>query len=191
MVERLAADARRLKSIGEAQEVRAARILKELSSFPEKDHADATRSDLRDGARASERAETTEAAPGLGEQFANGEVTGAHVDIVGDALRELEPAMRQKLLAHMAELTVAAKTMTPGAFRKHVQALVRRIQGDDGMSRFERQHVRRGCGCGSTTHGMGRLVGEFDPVTFAMLQRRLHDALGTLFARVDAGVVSQ
>src|SRR6185436_12355714 len=163
VAEKLAADVRRWTSLCEAQTVRVARIMKQVSSFPEKDHADASGADLRDGVKASERAETAEAAPELGNGLANGDVTGAHVDIVGDALRELEPAMRQKLLAHVGELTVAAKTMTPSAFRQHVQALVRRIQGDDGMSRFERQQRETRLRLWIDNSGMGRVVGEFDP----------------------------
>src|SRR6188768_1087845 len=47
------ADIRRLQSWCQGRDVRMAKILKGLSSFPEKDHADASGADLRDGARAS------------------------------------------------------------------------------------------------------------------------------------------
>ena len=86
-----------------------AKILKQVVVVPGEGSRRCQRCDLRDGVKAAERAETTEAAPELGDSLANGDVTGAHVDVVGDALRELEPGMRQKLLAHIGELTVAAK----------------------------------------------------------------------------------
>ena len=83
LASRLAADARRLKSVSEAHEVRAAWIVNGLSSFPEKDHADASGGDLRDGITAAQRAATADVVPEIGDSLANGEVTGAHVDVVG------------------------------------------------------------------------------------------------------------
>ena len=99
--------------------------------------------------------------------------------------------MREKLLEHALELAAAAAKMTESQFRKHVNALVRRIQADDGESVYERQ-LRATRLRWWTNHatGMGHLAGEFDPVTFAMLQRRIHDTVGTLFNETNPGHVS-
>ena len=93
--------------------------------------------------------------------------------------------------AHAVDLAAAAAVMTASQFRGHLRALVRRLQADDGMGRFERQ--RRATRLRMWTDpatGMGRLSGEFDPLTFATIERRVNDTMATLFAEAVPDVVS-
>jgi hypothetical protein len=83
-------------------EVACARRLQHLavdrpSMFPEQIAAAATRQGLRQGARASRRAETADKVPELGEALAGGEVSGEHVDAVSAALSGPTPAQRRVL----------------------------------------------------------------------------------------------
>jgi hypothetical protein len=73
--------------------------------------------------------------------------------------------------------------MTPHAFRRHMQALVRKIQADGGMGKLEQQQRATGLRMWvNPATGMGHISGEFDPVTFATLERRINDTLATRFA---------
>ncbi|MGZ4791386.1 MAG: hypothetical protein ACXV5U_01895 [Ilumatobacteraceae bacterium] len=85
---------RRLKSWVEGREVVFARRIAEVSSFPEKSLADAGRSSLRHGEQVLHRAETTTQAPEFGLSLDAGRVSGAHVDVLGRALRQLQPDTR-------------------------------------------------------------------------------------------------
>ena len=72
--------------------------------------------------------------------------------------------------------------MTPDRFAVHVRRLVERIEADGGMARLERQRRATKLSAWVDQSGMGRLAGQFDPVTFARLHRRLADTLDTMFA---------
>ena len=88
------ADLRRLASVCEGRLLQLSRQLAQVSSFPEKDLADATRVDLREAVKITQRAALAEQIPVLGDELAAGTLTGAHLDIVGRALRGLEPEAR-------------------------------------------------------------------------------------------------
>ena len=81
-----------------------------------------------------------------------------------------------------AALAEQAQTMTPDRFGVHVRRLVERIEADGGMARLERQRRATKLSAWVDQSGMGRLAGQFDPVTFARLHRRLADTVDTLFA---------
>ncbi|MCU1359683.1 MAG: hypothetical protein JWN99_972, partial [Ilumatobacteraceae bacterium] len=70
------------------------------SMFPEGDIAAATRSSLHAGARTAERSKTAAVVPELGAALSAGEVSGAHVDAVTAALRDLTPGQRRLLVGH-------------------------------------------------------------------------------------------
>ena len=63
--------------------------LAKVAAFPEQDMAGAARTSLREAGRVLERARTVERIPPLGEALTEGRVRGAHVDVVGQALRQL------------------------------------------------------------------------------------------------------
>ncbi|MEY2552806.1 MAG: hypothetical protein QOC57_666, partial [Ilumatobacteraceae bacterium] len=74
-------DVRRLRSWIEAREVAFAGGLAEVSSFPEKSLADASRSSIRHAEQVLRRAETAGALPGFAGSLDGGWVTGEHVDV--------------------------------------------------------------------------------------------------------------
>ncbi|MCU1360845.1 MAG: hypothetical protein JWN99_2134 [Ilumatobacteraceae bacterium] len=152
------------------------------STFPEHDIATATRSSLRSGERAAARASTAGAVPELGAALAEGEVSGAHVDAVTAALRDLTPAQRRLLAGHGERLARLAAELAPDEFRRQVAKLARSIQADDGVAKLARQQraVRLRHWIDKVT-GMMRMSGEFDPETGGKLIKRIEAQAETLF----------
>ena len=136
------ASAARLRAWLDGRDVQLAGQLAAVASFPEQAIADASRGSLRDAARILERARTVETIPALGAALADGAVCGAHVDVVGQAMRRLEPHHRPALAGRAEWLVGVAARATPDELHRAVTAEARRIQIDDGMARLERQ--RRG-----------------------------------------------
>src|SRR5262245_46814384 len=98
----------RLRAWLDGQEVRLAAPLADVVSFPEQAIADAARTSLRDASRVLERAHTVEVMPALADALSAGQVSGAQVDVVGTALRRLEPTQRQVLVGAVDRLVTAA-----------------------------------------------------------------------------------
>ena len=171
-----------LASVCDGRLLQLSRQLAQVSSFPEKDLADATRVDLRDAVKITERAALAEQIPVLGAELAAGSLSAAHLDVVGRALRSLEPEARGQLSGQAAALAEQAKIMTPDRFGVHVRRLVERIEADGGMARLERQQRATKLSVWVDQSEMGRLAGQFDPVSFARLHRRLADTVDTMFA---------
>jgi hypothetical protein len=150
--------------------------------FPEHDIATATRSSLRSGERAAARASTAGVVPELGAALSAGEVSGAHVDAVTAALRDLTPAQRRLLTGHGERLARLAAELAPDEFRRQLTKLVRTIQADDGIAKLVRQQraVRLRHWIDKVT-GMMRMAGEFDPETGGKLIKRIEAHAETLF----------
>ena len=89
----------RLRAWLDGRDVQLAAQLAEVASFPEQAIAQAARSSLRDAGRVLDRARTAQAMPPLGDALAAGTVSGGHVDVIGRALRQLEPHQRPRLAA--------------------------------------------------------------------------------------------
>jgi hypothetical protein len=152
-------------------------------SFPEKVLADASRTSLRDAERTVERVRTTSVLPQLGQALQDGVVSGAHVDVAGRALRQLEPRQRDGLVDRAGWLVDVAQRSTPEEFRAALACEVRRIQADDGVGRLERQ--RRATTLRTWVDhrdGMWCLAGRFDPATGVWLHGRLERVVAELFA---------
>lgn len=173
-------DVRRLIGWARSIELSLMRALAGLSSFPEKDFADAARTGLADGSRVLERAETTAAMPELGAALADGDIGVEHVDAANRARRRLDPALRAELDSRSSELAAQAKVMTPDEFAEALNRRARRLEEDAGVDRLRRQ---RGNNSVKTwvdqVSGMWNIRGSFDPVTGARLAQRLNDALNT------------
>jgi hypothetical protein len=121
--------------------------------------------------------------PQLGEALSDGAVSGAHVDVAGRALGQLEPHQRDGLIERAGWLTEMAQRSTPEEFRRSMAREVRRIQADDGMARLERQcRAVRLRTWVDHRDGMWCLAGRFDPATGVRLYGRLHAAVAELFA---------
>ena len=131
--------AARLRAWLDGRDVALATQVEQIASYPEKVLADAARTTLKDAERTVKRAQTTRVLPRLGEALADGVVSGAHVDVAGRALAQLEERQRDALIDKADWLVGMAERSTPDDFRMAVAAEVRRIQADDGMARLERQ----------------------------------------------------
>jgi Domain of unknown function (DUF222) len=178
----MVADVARLKSWCESIEIRGARLLATVSSFPEKALADGSRSTLRAADRIVQRATVAEQVPALGAALAEGSVSGEHVDVVGSVLRDLTPDQRALLVEHTTTLVAWAAAMPVDAFRRKVQALVRSLDATAGEERLARQQrATRLRTWIDQASGMGRMAGEFDPVTYLTLHRRIEDMVASLF----------
>ena len=174
---------RRLKSWVEAREVAFARRIAEVSSFPEKSLADASRSTLRQAEQLLHRAEVTDHAPGFASSLDAGRVTAEHVDVLGRALRQLEPAQRSGLVDQARRLLLVAENSTPEEFARTVRDDVRRIAHDgDADARLARQRkaVRLNTWIDRAT-GMGRWNATWDPETMLRLENRLDAQVQALF----------
>ena len=178
-----AGEVRRLKSWIEGREVAVARLLAKVSSFPQKSFADAGRIDLRQAERVLRRSEITEQVPGLGVALNTGRVSAEHVDVLGRALRKLQPDMHAALLEQTPRLLLIAEHATPDEFARTVGDDVRRLQRDDDAdSRLERQRreIRLNTWLDRAT-GMGRWSGVWDPETMVRLENRLDAQVQAMF----------
>src|SRR3954471_14393959 len=89
---------RRLRAWLDGRDVAAARLVAGVSSFPEKSLADASRTNLRHAEQMLRRADTVNQVPDFGVAFDAGRVSGAHVDVLGRTLRQVEPDLRATLI---------------------------------------------------------------------------------------------
>ena len=180
-------DIRKVRGWLDSIEVCAAKRLGELadacpSMFPEQVAAEAGRISLAEASKGFDRAGTVAAMPELGVVLEQGQASGAHIDVVTRALRQL-PAGRRERLVKRGEVLALAATMLPrDEFARTVRNEVRRIHADDGIGRLQQQ--RRNTNLRTWVDrdsGMWCLRGEFDPETGALLEGRLRTIVETLF----------
>ncbi|CAB4871041.1 unannotated protein [freshwater metagenome] len=175
--------AQRLIAWCEWRQVMYTRLLSSLCSFPEKVFADAARTGLRGASRVFDRATVLQAFPGFEVLLANGRVTVDFVDVLGRSWRSLEPALRVRLQADADRLVSAAAVSSFDVFTQVMRDAVRRVEGDGGLSRLERQRGATRLRAGFDPHsGMFKLSGQFDPVTGLALAGRLDNMIATLFS---------
>ena len=176
-------DLRRLKAWVEGREVVVARAVAAVSSWPEKSLAEAGRTSLRHSEQILGRAETAAQIPGLGSSLEAGRVSGEHVDVVTRALRQVEPAVRARLVEAVAGLVPIAEQSTADEFARAVRVEARRLERDgDGLQRLERQRraIRLNSWIEHAT-GMGRWSATWDPATMVRLEARLDAQVEALF----------
>lgn len=178
-----AGELRVLKSWVEGREVAFAQQLAKVSSFPEKSVAEACNTSVSNGGKLLKRAETAATVPALGTSLGEGRVSGEHVDVLTRALRGLQPAVREKLVAQGERLVKVAEQTTPDEFGRNVREEARRLEREgDGLERLERQ--RRAIRCNSwidNETGMGRWSVILDPATFARMETRLDGQIEAMF----------
>ena len=182
-LETAAGDVRRLKSWVEGREVAIARLLAKVSSFPEKSLADAGRSSMRQAGEVLQRAEIAERVPGFGVSLDAGRVSAEHVDVLGRALRKLEPDVRAKLEEDSERLLLIAEHSTAEEFARTVRDDVRRLERDgEADARLERQRraIRLNTWLDRAT-GMGRWSATWDPETMVRLENRLDAQVQAMF----------
>ena len=108
----------RVRAWLDGRDVELASQLAQVASFPEQAIAEAARTSLGDAARVLERARTAQAMRALGDALAAGGVSGAHVDVVGQALRQLEPSVRPRLVGRAEQVAAVASRSTPDELRR-------------------------------------------------------------------------
>ena len=180
-------DLRRVRAWLDSVEVAASRRLAELaavspSMFPEQVVADSGRVSLTEASKGFERATTTAAVPELDIALRHGNTSGAHVDVVSRAMRQLSPDQRNRLAQRGDVLALAAASLPRDEFARAVRAEVRRIHDDDGIDRLRQQ--RRNTQLRTWVDrdtGMFCLRGEFDPEIGARLNARLRNTVETMF----------
>jgi hypothetical protein len=174
----------RLRGWLDAFELRAARRLEEVVSFPEKVLADAGRCELRAGERVVRRAQTAVQAPVFEAALDSGTVTVGHLDALGQVLRRLGPDERAYLLADADRLVGIAAAVTVEEFGRRLRRDVARlVSADSQEERLVRQRrAARVRTWVDTTDGMWCLHGRFDPDTGRRLHDRIDGALAVLFA---------
>ena len=176
-------EVRRLRSWADAREVMLARLVAGVSSFPEKSLSEAGLTSLRDAERVMDRAATVEQIPAVEVSLDAGRLSGGHVDVFTRVLRQLEPAVRAKLVDAAPTLVILGEHVGVDEFARTVRAEARRLERDgDGLDRLERQ--RRAIRLNSWTDrdtGMGRWSVTLDPATWLALENRLDTQIEAMF----------
>jgi hypothetical protein len=173
----------RLTAWCDAQRLACVRALESLSTAPEFEIADASRSSIRDAEKVVERARAADAAPVFADALADGSISRGHLDALSLGLRQLEPADRHGLAQQASRLLLIAQNSTPEDFAKSVRSEVRRLQRDDGMSRFDQQ--RRNSRLRTWTEkdsGMWCVYGRFDPMSGVKIDAALRALLDAKYA---------
>jgi hypothetical protein len=167
----------------DAVEVSLTRQLVECDPLPESRLATALRSTHRRVDDVVRRGATVDKARELTIAMAAGEVSGEHVDVVGRALAGTTHEVAAELLGQIEELVPIAASSNPDEFARVLRRRVQRLEADEGVSRLERQRkATRLRSWVDRDTGMWRLVGEFDPVSGALLAQQLDAAVDRLFA---------
>ena len=176
-------EVRTLRSWVDAREVMLARLVADVSSFPEKSLSEASQTSLRDAERVLDRASTAELIPAVEKSLDAGRLSGGHVDVFTRALRQLEPTARAKLVDAASSLVKLGEHLGVDEFARTVRAEARRLEADsDGLERLERQ--RRAIRFNSWTDrdtGMGRWSVTLDPATWLALENRLDGQVEAMF----------
>jgi hypothetical protein len=181
------ADVRRVRGWLDSVEVAAAARLVELATespavFPEQIVATTGRMPLAQATPGFTRAKVTDAIPQLGLALAAGDTSGAHVDVVSRAMRDLNSQQRARLGERGDVLARAASELPRDDFAKVVRAEVRQIHSDDGIAKLERQkRATRLRSWIDRDTGMWCLHGEFDPESGLKLDARLRAMVEKLF----------
>jgi hypothetical protein len=153
-----------------------------VSSFPEATIAEADRCSVAAATKATERSETLAATPQILDALGDGAITAGHVDALTRTSARLDTGQRAALLERADQLVDVAATATVDEFRRRLELEAKRLQGDDGMNRLERQRRATRLSTWVDGEGMWNLRGRFDPVNGIRLAAKLDTAVETLFA---------
>ena len=177
----------KVRSWADARHVVLTRRLKHIADTspevaPQADVAAASRSGRRDADRAVARVDALDSVPELETSLEAGGVSGAHVDVLANALSGLKPEDQEALAADADRLVAIAERCTPEEFAKVLRREVARLDARSGEERLIRQrsNTRLRYWFDRDT-GMWHLRGEFDPETGLHLQGRIDNTVEALF----------
>src|SRR3954463_10195001 len=182
-VETVVDELRRLQDWLDGRQVAAARLVSDVSSFPEKSLADASRTNLRQAEQMLRRADTVDQVREFAMSLDAGRVSGAHVDVLARTLRQVEPDVRDKLIEQGSALVLIAQHATADDFARTLRAEARRLErASDGLDRLERQkRAIRFVSFIDKDSGMGRWNVTWDPETMLRLETRIDQQLQAMF----------
>jgi len=169
-------DARCLRGWVEAQQARLTRRLTEVSPNPISDLATAGKTTQTQAMKGIDRAETIGQLPAFDLALSNGDVSERHVDLVGNALRDLKPDLRRQLEASADELADLASATTVDEFARLLRARVRQLEQHDGLELLDRQRkANRLKTWIDQESGMGRFAGALDPLSFVRFSQLISE----------------
>ena len=177
----------RVRSWLDARQAVLVRRLKALAAdcpslLPEADIAAALRGTRGDADRAIGRSQALGAVPAVEGALEAGQVSAAHVDVLGRALKHLTEQQCAQLTSQGVRLAEIASRSTPEQFARVLRTELARLNAHSGEGRLVQQ--RRDIGVRwwvNPETGMWCLRGEFDPDTGIRLQGRLENLVETMF----------
>jgi len=179
---------RAVRGIVDAREMRVLARMDEIAatpagsgSFPDADHAAASKKPTSDADRVRRRAKVADDVPQLGAALGDGDTTGDRLDIVARATLGMSDAERARFALHGERLRDAARDLSDRDFRALVDRLAAQARDDDGVSRLERQKRAVRLKWWKDVEGMWRLDGRFDPESGLCLDARIRKAVDALF----------
>ena len=172
----------RLIAVLESQRLVCASALRQLSPVPQRDLAVGPWLDGRDASSVLDRAGVAQRVPAFGAALALGELSAAHLDRLGGAIRRLGHAQRGRFVQRADELVDVARDTTPAEFATHLRQVERELDADDGMAMLARQQagVRLRTWVGPDD-GMHYWQLAMDPETAVSATSRLGAAADALF----------
>ena len=139
----------------------------------------------------ADRTRTVTAVPQMGEALATGQVSAAHLDVLGQAAATLDEEGQERLAGHGAALAASAATMTPERFGRECRDLARNLAGDGGVGFHERvralRKIRRWI---DHTSGLANTMLSLDPLTDAKVWTAFNAAIDRARAGGQAGDAS-
>jgi len=179
---------RAVRGIVDAREMRVLARMDEIAatpagsgSFPDADHAAASKKPASDADRVRRRAKVADDVPQLGAALGDGDTTGDRLDIVARATSGMSDDERARFALHGDRLRDAARDLADRDFRALVDRLAAQARDDDGVSRLERQKRAVRLKWWKDVEGMWRLDGRFDPESGLCLDARIRKAVDALF----------
>ena len=138
--------AARVRAWLDAREITARRRLDDVrepfGATPDEELAHAGNRSRSESSRVDARSKTCAEVPQLGTALADGDVTAAHLDVLGRAMRGLDTDERQRLIADEGErLARAARRQSPDEFTRTVKETVAASRADGGVAHLETQKV--------------------------------------------------
>jgi hypothetical protein len=185
-----AADRRDLEGCAEASarlrawldgfDVQVGRALEVKSGYGAKVLADAMHLSLAGGNRVIERGETLRQVPEVETALHEGDVSGAHIDVISRAMRQVPKARRLQLASIVDQRVHEARSLPANEYEDRLKVEVRRLQdGDDDKRKKKSIRFRTWV---DKVFGMWRASMALDPATAVWVDKRITDEVDRLFA---------
>ena len=159
-------------------DVEAGRALEAKTGYGAKVLADAANVSLASGERVIERGRTLNVLPVIATAVSAGDMSGAHVDAVTRALRQVDEEHRGALAGIVDGLIGEARSLPANEFERRIKVEVRRLQGDP-----DKQQKRSVRWRSWVERISGMLRGDFvcDPLNAVKIDKRIQDEVDRLF----------